>query len=80
MWPKADYLHWGPLVISQDLLHLLHLLQEFMGYMDLYRSVEAHLQCTDHLFVNGRKTLMPLDPFGARSTKRPSIYSSELQM
>ena len=27
------------------------LLQEFMKYMDLYRSVEAHLLCTDHLSV-----------------------------
>ena len=55
------------------MLPLLPLLHKIMGYMDLHRSVEAHLQCTDHLFVNGRKTLTPLDPLGARSTERPSM-------
>ena len=45
--------------------------------MDLYRSVEAQLQCTDHLFVSGRKTLTPLDrksPQLLSRAKRVTLY------
>ena len=47
-----------------------------MGYMDLYRSVEAHLQCTDHIFVNGRNHASHLTPWGQDWSKDPKYICS----
>ena len=56
------------------MLPLLALLHEIMGYMDLYRSVEPHLQCTDHLFVNGRRALYATSPSGQDRLRDAQCY------